>query len=244
MIWYLNGDPLTKNQNCAVPLGVQGDNESLVYTADVSDWLEVWPLGVIALVLQAPDGSEAYMGDTSLDRETGVVSWTITEFDTSVVGYGKGELRIVSGDVVKKSWRFATYIRPSVLATAADPPAPTPEWISDLLEAASDVYMAVDAATRAETAAGNAEGSATAASGSAGAAEAAKIAAEGFADDAEESAQDAKMYAQLAEMSAETHGIFEMQINDEGHLLYICTESFDDITFNLVNGRLVYSYGT
>lgn len=244
MIWYLNGDPLIKNQNCAVPLGVQGDNESRVYTADVSDWLEAWPLGVIALVLQAPDGSEAYMGDTSLDRETGVVSWTITEFDTSVVGYGKGELRLVSGDVVKKSWRFATYIRPSVLATAADPPAPTPEWISDLLDAASDVYMAVDAATRAETAAGNAEGSATAASGSAGAAEAAKIAAQGYADDAEASADDAKMYAQLAEMSAETHGFFEMQINDEGHLLYICTESFDDITFELVNGRLVYSYGT
>lgn len=243
MIWYLNGDPLTKNQQCAVPLGVQGDNESLVYTADVSDWLAEWPLGIIALVLQAPDGSDVYMANTSLDRENGVVSWTITEFDTAIVGYGKGELRLVSGDVVKKSWRFATYIRPSVLSCAAEPPAPTPEWITELLDAAADVYQAVEAADRAETAAGRAEGFAQDSQNSKAAVEALTDQAGEYAEAAEESAQESKKYAQLAEMSAETHGFFEMQINDEGHLLYICTESFDDITFELVNGRLVYTYG-
>lgn len=243
MIWYLNGDPLTKNQECAVPLGVQGDNESLVYTADVSDWLEAWPLGVVALVLQPPDGSDVYMGNTSLDRETGVLSWTITQFDTSIVGYGKGELRIVSGGIVKKSWKFATYIRPSVLSCAAEPPAPTPEWIADMLEAASDVYMAVDAAERAEAAAGDAERFAQEAQESKTAAEVLAGAAGEYADAAEESAEVSRIYAQLSEMSAESHGFFEMRINEQGHLLYICTESFDDIDFELINGRLVANYG-
>lgn len=157
MIWYLNGDPLTKSQQCAVPLGIQGENETLVYTADVSDWLAAWPLGVIALVLQPPDGSDVYMGNTSLDRETGVLSWTVTEFDTAIVGYGKGELRIVSGDVVKKSWTFATYTRASVLAAASVPPEPVPDWISDLMQTIDGIpdliQQAEDAANAAETSA-------------------------------------------------------------------------------------------
>ena len=157
MIWYLNGDPLTKSQQCAVPLGIQGENETIVYTADMSDWLEQWPEGVIALVLQPPDGSAAYMGNTSLDRETGVVSWTITEFDTAIVGYGKGELRLVSGGVVKKSWTFATYTRPSVLAAASVPPEPVPDWITTLMQTIDGIPDLIE---QAEDAAEAAEGSA------------------------------------------------------------------------------------
>ena len=167
MIWYYGQDPVQKNQECAVPLGIQGENQSLVYTADVSDWLALWPNGVVALVLQAPDKSEPYMGNTSLDRENGVVTWTITNFDTSVVGYGFGELRIVENDVVKKSYRFATYIRPSILASAAEPPAPIPDWINDLLEAADNIQEAVDAAEAAQAGAEAAQSAAETAAASA-----------------------------------------------------------------------------
>ena len=65
-----------------------------------------------------------------------------------------------------------------------------------------------------------------------------------YAHDSEESAETSRIYAQLAEMSAESHGFFEMRIDEHGHLLYICTETFDDIVFELIDGRLIASYGT
>ena len=158
MIWYLDGEPLQKNQECAVPLGVQGENNVKQYTADVSDWLAAYPLAIIVLVLQSPDGSAAYMADTSTDTEAGTVTWNVTEYDTTQVGYGKGELRLVSADgAILKSYTFRTYTLPSVLLCATDPPAPTPEWATDLLEAASGLNVAVEAAERAEAAADEAE---------------------------------------------------------------------------------------
>lgn len=182
MIWYLNGDPLTKNQQCAVPLGVQGENATLVYTADVSDWLTAWPNGIIALLLKAPDGSDPYVADTATDAQTGTVTWTVSAFDTAIPGYGWGELRLVQGDAVKKSWTFRTYIRPSILADAGDPPAPTPDWVGDLLEEASEAM----AETRA-----NAELAADAAD-DAGAAKTAAEVAQGKAEDAQAAAEAAQ----------------------------------------------------
>lgn len=179
MIWYIDGNPLTKNQQCAVPLGVEGENGTLVYTADVSDWLAAWPNGIVALLLKAPDRSDAYVADTALDRQTGTVTWTISSYDTAIPGYGWGELRIVQGEDVKKSWTFRTYIRPGILAEAGDPPAPTPDWVDDLLEEASEAM----AATRT-----NAELAGEAADNAADAQEAAEIAqarAEQAAEDAE-----------------------------------------------------------
>ena len=181
MIWYLNGDPLTKNQQCAVPLGVQGENATLVYTADCSDWLEEWPDGIIALLLKAPDGSDPYVADTATDAQTGTVTWTVSAYDTAIPGYGWGELRLVQSAAVKKSWTFRTYIRPSILADAGDPPAPTPDWVDDLLEEASEAM----AETRA-----NAELAADAAD-DAGAAKAAAEVAQGRAEDAAEAAEQA-----------------------------------------------------
>lgn len=214
MIWYINGQPLTKNQECAVPLGVQGDNETTAYTADCSDWLAAWPNGIIALLLKAPDGSDAYVANTATDAETGVVTWTITAFDTAITGYGWGELRIVQADEVKKSWTFRTYIRPSILAEVGTPPAPTPDWVDDLLEEASTAMGATranaelaaeaaddakDAQEAAETAQGKAEDAQEAAEAAQGRAET----AQGKAEDAQEAAETAQGKAETAQGKAE-----------------------------------------
>lgn len=180
MIWYIDGNPLTKNQQCAVPLGVEGENGTLVYTADVSDWLTAWPNGIVALLLKAPDGSDAYVADTALDRTTGTVTWTISSFDTAIPGYGWGELRIVQGEDIKKSWTFRTYIRPGILAEAGDPPAPTPDWADDFLTEASEAVAATR--TNAELA----EEAADDAKDAQDAAELAQARAEKAAEEAEE----------------------------------------------------------
>ena len=241
MIWYLNSEPLQKNQDCAVPLGVQGENEAKTYTADVSDWLTAHPLGVIVLVLQAPDGSAPYMGDTR--TEDGVVYWNVTSFDTAIVGYGKGELRLVDSGAVLKSYTFRTYTKPSVLMCASVPPAPVPEWATELLDAASGLNIAVEAAQDAARSADTAEQAAGSASESAQAAAEYAALADAHADAAQESEDMAQIYAQLAEMSAETHGFCRFYI-ENGRLIYEATESLEDIDFALVDGRLEVVYGS
>lgn len=244
MIWYLDSTPLQKNQDCAVPLGVQGENEAKVYSADVSDWLTAYPLGVIVLVLQAPDGSAPYMADTQTDTDTGKVLWTVTNFDTAIVGYGKGELRLVSSGAVIKSYTFRTYTKPSILMCASTPPAPVPEWATEILDAASGLNVAIEAAETATQKAQEATEAASDASDSARAAQEYAALADGYADDAQESKDMAQIYAQLAEMSAETHGFCRFYIDDNGHLIYEATESLDDVDFELTNGRLIVSYGS
>lgn len=192
-------------------MGIQGEDNALVYTADVSDWLAQWPDGVVALVLQAPDRSAPYVANTSLDTDTGIITWTITRFDTAIVGYGVGELRIVTDDVVKKSYRFATYVRPSVLASAGDPPAPVPDWVTELIQSVERVLDGTqENAKRAEAAQA--------------AAEAAAQAADTSADRAEQAAQDA--------------GYMDFCIDDHGNLIYQRTDNVD-IDFELREGSLI-----
>jgi hypothetical protein len=243
MIWYLDSTPVQKNQECAVPLGVQGDNQTLRYTADVSDWLALWPSGVVALVLQPPDKSEPYMANTAIDRSTGILTWTITEFDTAIVGYGLGELRIVEGDLVRKSYRFATYIRPSILTTAADPPAPVPDWITALLETASEVQGLIDTA---EEALDTAQQAITAAQAAQAATEAAQASAEESAQAAQNSrvaaefaANEAYTSAERAEQAAQEAGFVDFYIDDDGHLIYQRTDNVTNIDFEMRNGRLI-----
>ena len=250
MIWYLGTDPVQKSQECAVPLGIQGESNVLAYTADVSDWLALWPSGVVALVLQPPDHSDPYMANTSIDRDTGIVTWTITGYDTAMPGYGMGELRIVEGDAIKKSYRFATYVRPSVLVDAADPPEPVPDWINDLLEIASDIQGVVDAAEAARDAALAAQAAAESASetaqessGDAASARAtaieAMMIAHDYRDAAQEYAQASAASADRAEQAATTAGYMDFYIDEDGHLIYQRTETIEDVDFELENGRLI-----
>ena len=250
MIWYLGTDPVQKSQECAVPLGIQGENSVLTYTADVSDWLALWPSGVVALVLQPPDHSDPYMANTAIDRDAGIVTWTITGYDTAMPGYGMGELRIVEGDAIKKSYRFATYVRPSVLVDAADPPEPVPDWINDLLEIASDIQGVVDAAeaardaalaaqTAAESARDTAQDAQSLASIAANDAGASSDQALSFANQAEASAVAAAASADRAEQAAVTAGYMDFYIDEDGHLIYQRTETLEDVDFELENGRLI-----
>lgn len=249
MIWYLGSDPVQKTQECAVPLGIQGESDVLTYTADVSDWLVLWPDGVVALVLQAPDRSEPYMANTAIDRENGIVTWTVTGYDTALAGYGAGELRLIEGDVIKKSYKFATYTKASVLACSADPPPPVPDWLSELMEIASDIQGVVD---DAEAAAESASASALAASQSATAAQQSSTAATSakdtaieammiardYRDEAQEYAQASAASADRAEQAATTAGYMAFHIDDSGHLVYQRTDNVD-IDFELEDGRLI-----
>ena len=153
MIWYYNSQPIQKNQECAVPLYMQGESDVTQYTADVSDWLALWPDGTVVVVLRPADGSAPYMADTSLNRETGIITWNITAYDTAIVGYGVGELRLVADNYVKKSYPFKTYVKASILAAAGDPPAPVPDWVNEAIQQMQKSANAAEAAQQGAEAA-------------------------------------------------------------------------------------------
>ena len=56
------------------------------------------------------------------------------------------------------------------------------------------------------------------------------------------SANDARLYAGLVSMDAVTHGIFHLEIDDRGHLIYTRTDSLSDLNVILQNGRLIIEY--
>lgn len=59
---------------------------------------------------------------------------------------------------------------------------------------------------------------------------------------AEQAAERAEHYANMAEMSAETHGFFNVFIDERGHLIYERTDSIDDLSMSLEDGRLIIEY--
>lgn len=59
---------------------------------------------------------------------------------------------------------------------------------------------------------------------------------------AKASEDNARLYASLTSMDAVTHGIFHVEIDDRGHLIYSRTENLSDLSVRLQNGRLIIEY--
>ena len=62
------------------------------------------------------------------------------------------------------------------------------------------------------------------------------------AENAQLSEDNARLYASLTSMDAVTHGIFHVEIDDRGHLIYSRTENLSDLSVKLQNGRLIIEY--
>lgn len=105
--------------------------------------------------------------------------------------------------------------------------------------AAGSATGAAESASGAAESASDAEGYATAAAGSASAAEAAVGTAQGYANAASQSADDAEHYADLAGQAAANAGYMEIDIDENGHLIYTRTDAVD-VDFSLdESGHLI-----
>jgi hypothetical protein len=99
-------------------LGSQGENLAQTIQIDVNDWLVDYPSGVVSIwhrrngdIVPTPTGA-------TLDRETGILSWTPTSTDTYVSGEGVAEVRLSESNIIKKSRKIITGVSKSV--TGAD----------------------------------------------------------------------------------------------------------------------------
>lgn len=165
--------------------------------------------------------------------------WTITNTITQYPGEAECYIAISNGnDILWHSREFYVKIHelPDVEGEII---RIYPTAIQAAVDAAAQAIAAKDVAVSAKESAQAAQAEADAASIDA---QGAAVLATGAAAGAAESAETAKRYARLAEMSAETHGFFNVFIDERGHLIYERTDSIDDVNILLENGRLIVEY--
>lgn len=151
-----------------VKLGRQGEHMTQTVKIDCSAWLEKLPECSLIVAAIRPGESEVYLPTVAV--EGGVITWNILDQDTAHAGGGRGEVRAMQGDKIKKSCVFRTRIEPSLEGSGSTPVTP-PDWVQTILAAVGA------AQTAAETAAAQARTAATQASDAAAQAAAAAVSA-------------------------------------------------------------------
>lgn len=127
-----------------------------------------------------------------------VLSWRVTAYETEFAGTGSLEVRLVDGDVLKKSIINFLQCSKSLSGSGGSAPA-RPGWVEEVLQAGEDAKDSAEAAQASEAAALLASDTAVeragAATDAADAAEASKDAAEAAQAAAESAAELARQRA-------------------------------------------------
>lgn len=125
-------------------IGRRGENNYRNIEFDVSSLLEdKYPSAALNAIYKRPDGI-AYPVVTNYS--TGVLTWSPSATDTSVVGVGRLEIRVTYGEVVGKSARIFTIVEEALADGIVTPPEPpAQEWLNQVLSAlaaldVNDVY--------------------------------------------------------------------------------------------------------
>lgn len=142
-----------------VKLGRQGEHMTQSVRIDCGAWLEKLPECSLIVAAIRPGESEIYLPTVTV--ENGVITWNILDQDTAHAGGGRGEVRAMQGDKIKKSCVFRTRIEPSLEGGGSTPVTP-PDWVQTILAAVGAAQTAAEAAAaQARTAAAQATDAAT-----------------------------------------------------------------------------------
>lgn len=95
-------------------LGCQGENLAQTILIDVNDWLVDFPSGIVSIWHKRNGDTVPSPTGATMDRETGIVSWSPTSTDTYVSGEGEAEIRLTESNVIKKSVKLTTGVSKSV----------------------------------------------------------------------------------------------------------------------------------
>ena len=140
----------TADYGSVIVLGKRGENEAQLIRFDVSNWPLLYGEGGNYVLLAEHDGDEApYMVPIAV--EDGIITWTVTNSDTSAAGFGHCELQYYLGDCIAKSsmWRTRVY---DALGEPGEAPEAYTAWVDEVLAAAQSVHEARDAVEAASAA--------------------------------------------------------------------------------------------
>ena len=117
-----------------IPLGKQGENKTTIVKFPVAGWAEIYGNGTFSLLHQRNGDSAAYPCVVTVSDN--IVSWEVTNADVYNAGEGRVQLIYTVDDKIAKSVVFDTFVTPSL--DAGSVPEPTPEWIENVFQSASD----------------------------------------------------------------------------------------------------------
>ena len=105
------------NELSRLHLGVEKENLSRTIEIDMSAWAQTYPNATVEILHRRHgDQTKALVTGAEYDSETMLLSWTPTEYDTYYEGFGVAEIRMVEGEVVKKTKDLIiTAVCPSVI---------------------------------------------------------------------------------------------------------------------------------
>ena len=185
-------------ENQQIEIGKAGENLARSCTIDYSAWLKEYGEGDLRIRAIRSGDAEPYPV-TNVTTENGVATWTFTDADTAVKGYGEVQILYYVEDVLAKSRVWRTYTHRSLSTSSEEVPDPYQDWLSEVERIGSqieeDAESASDSATRAA-------GSASEAAESALSATRSESSAQEYASAASSSAESAESSATAASRSA------------------------------------------
>ena len=136
-------------------LGVWDTLNILSQTFDISPWLErLGDDGEVLVIAQRKGDEIPYqVTNVTVDKADGTVTWTFSESDTAVPGYGSAALAYIrDGEYLARTVAFMTCTSDTI-GGSSDVPDPWEQWFNQVLRASKDAQEAADdAAASAEAA--------------------------------------------------------------------------------------------
>lgn len=177
-----------------ITIGEAGENIAESCTIDFNDWIQQYGQGDLRIrAIRAGDKQPYPVSNVTVSD--GVATWTYTEADKAIKGYGEVQILYYVGDVLSKSRVWQTYTHRS-LSVPGEPPQPYDDWIRQVEESADEAREYAASALESANTAGEYKRGAEAAQ------EAAEIAQE-LTDQIKEEAKTAKIAAENARNAAQ-----------------------------------------
>lgn len=128
-------------------LGRQGENDTQEVQIDCSAWLTQLP--GCELIVAARRSGEKNIYLPTVTVADGVITWPILAQDTEKAGYGQAEVRASLNGKIKKSKIFRTFVEKALDGPEGASPAPLPDWVEDVRDAAEGAQASAEAAQQA-----------------------------------------------------------------------------------------------
>ena len=140
-------------------LGVKQENLARDLYIDMSAWISEYPNGTITVWHKRNGDETKYaVGGATFDRETNILKWTPTEYDTFYTGQGLCEIRLTENDVIKKTKDIVTETAKSLMLGSGETlEAGWQNLVNTISGYASDAEDAQTAAEDAQDAAEDAQ---------------------------------------------------------------------------------------
>lgn len=106
-------------------LGIKDENRARDIYIDVKAWLCTYPNGSISIWHKRNGDQTKYATGATLNRETGILTWTPTAADTFYVGEGVAEIRLTENNVIKKTKDVVTITEQSIVLGSGETPTST-----------------------------------------------------------------------------------------------------------------------